>query len=197
MSIGILGAGAFGTELARNLSARGIPAVIANSRGPASLAALAEELAPHVRAVSFDEAARADIVILAVTWVKLANALQGLPHWGSRIVVDAANPDEVPSLKPVELNGRLSSEVVSDMLPGARVVKAFIDIEAEIFNEPAPAGGRRVLFYSGNDAEAKRQVGDLMAQMGFYAVDLGSLAVGGSLAQFPGEPFPGINFVKF
>lgn len=197
MSIGILGAGAIGTAIARNLATRGIPAIIANSRGPTSLTALGEELAPHIRPVSFEEAARADMVILAVTWTKLAQALQGLPDWSGRIVIDATNPVEVPSLKPVELNGRLSSEVVSDLVPGARVVKAFNDIEAELFNEPAPAGGRRVLFYSGDDVDAKGAVGALMERIGFYAVDLGPLAIGAKLAQFPGGPFPGIYFVKF
>lgn len=61
----------------------------------------------------------------------------------------------------------------------------------------AATGGRRVLFYSGDDARAKAEVGALIDRLGFFGIDLGPLSVGGRLVQFPGGPLPAHNFVRF
>jgi 8-hydroxy-5-deazaflavin:NADPH oxidoreductase len=144
-----------------------------------------------------EEAARADIVLVAVNWTKLPSALAGLPDWNGRIVIDANNPIEAPLFKPVDLKGRVSSEVFADLVPGARVVKAFNHLRAEVLaNHPNADGGQRVLFYSGNDTAAKAEVAALIDRIGFVGIDLGSLAVGGKLAQFPGGPLPNQNLVK-
>jgi len=63
--------------------------------------------------------------------------------------------------------------------------------------DPGAEGGRRVLFYSGDDAQAKSEVGALIDRLGFFRIDLGPLAVGGRLVQFPGGPLPALNLVKF
>jgi 8-hydroxy-5-deazaflavin:NADPH oxidoreductase len=197
MSIGIIGSGAIGAAFARALARAGIEATISNSRGPDSLVELVRELGPSIKAGTRDQAARADIVLVAVNWSKLSAALAGLPNWSGRIVVDANNPIEAPLFKPVDLNGRVSSEVFAELVPGARVVKAFNHLRADILaGDPRAAGGRRVLFYSGNDNTAKAEVGALIDRIGFAGVDLGSLAVGGKLAQFPGGPLPNQNFIK-
>src|SRR6266480_89164 len=108
---------------------------------------------------------------------------------------EAARADIV--FKPVDLKGRVSSEVVADLLPGARVVKAFNHLRAEVLaGDPRADGGRRVLFYSGNDNAAKAEVAALIDRIDFVGIDLGSLAVGGKLAQFPGGPLPNQNLVK-
>jgi len=196
MSIGIIGSGAIGTAFARTLARAGIEATISNSRGPDSLKALVRELGPAVKAGTREEAARADIVFVAVNWTKLQAALAGL-KWSGRIVIDANNPIEAPLFKPVDLGGRLSSEVVADLVPGARVVKAFNHLRAEVLaRNPRSDGGRRVLFYSGNDSAAKAEVAALIDRIGFVGIDLGSLAVGGRLAQFPGWPLPNQNLIK-
>ena len=132
MSIGIIGAGQIGSALARTLARHGIPAVIANRRGPDSLASLVEELGPSIRAATREEAARADIVLVAVNWSKLPSALEGLPDWNGRIVIDANNPIEAPLFQPVDLKGRASSEVFADLVPGARLVKAFNHLPAPL-----------------------------------------------------------------
>ena len=155
------------------------------------------ELGPSIKAGTREEAARADIVFVAVNWTKLPAALTGLPEWSGRILIDANNPIEAPLFKPVDLKGRVSSEVVADLVPGARVVKAFNHLRAEVLAEdPRSDGGRRVLFYSGNDSAAKAEVAALIDRIGFVGIDLGSLAVGGKLAQFPGGPLPNQNLVK-
>ena len=197
MTIGIIGSGAIGTAFARTLARAEIEATISNSRGPDSLKDLVRELGPSIRAGTREQAASADIVFIAVNWTKLPAALAGLPEWDGRIVIDANNPIEPPLFKPVDLKGRVSSEVVADLLPGARVVKAFNHLRAEVLaGDPQADGGRRVLFYSSNDNAAKAEVASLIDRIGFVGIDLGSLAVGGKLAQFPGGPLPNQNLVK-
>ncbi|MER9235669.1 NAD(P)-binding domain-containing protein [Mesorhizobium sp. M0622] len=197
MTIGIIGSGAIGTAFARTLSRAGVEATISNSRGPDSLKDLVRELGPSIRAGTREEAARADIVFVAVNWTKLPAAMAGLPDWKGRIVIDANNPIEAPLFKPADLGGRVSSEVFADLVPGARVVKAFNHLRAELLaTDPRSDGGRRVLFYSGNDTTAKAEVASLIERIGFVGIDLGSLAIGGKLAQFPGGPLPNQNLVK-
>lgn len=197
-SIGIIGSGNIGSAFARVLARNGIEATIANSRGPDSLAELVRELGPTIKAGTREDAAAKDIVLVAVNWTKLPVALACLPDWKSRIVIDANNPIEAPLFKPVELNGRTSSEVVASLVPGARVVKAFNHLlAAHLGSDPAAEGGKRILFYSGDDVRAKSEVSALIDKIGFFGIDLGSLAVGGKLAQFPGGPLPALNLVKF
>jgi predicted dinucleotide-binding enzyme len=90
---------------------------------------------------------------------QLVQALGGAgrpSRWSGRIVIDANNPIEAPLFKPVDLEGRVSSEVFAEVVSGARVVKAFNHLRAEILaGDPCAEGGRRILFYSGNDSGAK------------------------------------------
>ena len=197
-TIGIIGAGAIGSAFARALTRQGIEVVIANSRGPQTLAALVAELGPTARAGTREEAAAQPIVLVAVNWSRLPTALAGLPDFAGRIVIDANNSIEAPSFKAVDLQGRTSSEVFAEWVPGARVVKAFNHLAAGLLErDPAAEGGRRVLFVSGDDADAKAQVVDLIERVGFFGIDLGTLSVGARLAQFPGGPLPILNLVRF
>ncbi|WJN58867.1 NADPH-dependent F420 reductase [Pseudomonas sp. SO81] len=196
MKIGIIGAGAIGSAIARALSKAGIEIEIANSRRPESLQSLADELGPKVIPVSREQAAQADIVFLAVNWSKIPTVLENLPPWNGRIVVDTNNPIEAPTFSPFDLGGESSSEVVSRLLPGARLVKAFNHLQPALLSgDPTAEGGRRVLFYSGEDAEAKAEVAQLIERLGFAGIDLGGLSEG-RLAQFPGGPLPALNLVK-
>ncbi|PIO42589.1 NADP oxidoreductase [Phyllobacterium zundukense] len=198
MTIGIIGSGAIGSSFARALAGAGIEATIANSRGPQSLQDLVDELGPSIKAGTREEAASADIVLVAVNWTKLPKALAGLPAWNGRIVIDANNPIEAPLFKPVDLGGRASSEVFAELVPGARIVKAFNHLQAHLLSsDPKAEGGRRVLFYSGDDSAAKAEVAALIDRLGFFGLDLGALSVGARLVQFPGGPLPVHNLVKF
>jgi predicted dinucleotide-binding enzyme len=197
-TIGIIGAGAIGTAFALRLAKSGIPAVIANSRGPESLRDLVAGLGPGIRAGTREEAAAQDIVLVAVNGSKLPAALAGLPDFGGRIVIDANNPIEAPLFKPAERQGRASSEVFAERVPGARGVKAFNHLQPRLVaGDPTAEGGRRVLFYSGDDTRANAAVGALIERLGFFGIDLGALAVGARLVQFPGGPLPALNLVKF
>ncbi|MRW82673.1 NADP oxidoreductase [Pseudoduganella sp. FT26W] len=196
MNIAIIGAGAIGAAIARTLSARGIPALIANSRGPESLSQLTAGL-PGITPASVRDAAQADLVFLAVPWSKIPAAVQGLDNWNGRIVVDTNNPIEAPAFRPVDLGGRASSAVIADLLPGARLVKAFNHLQpALLAADPRSEGGRRVLFLSGDERAAKADVAALIERLGFFALDLGGVEQG-RLQQFPGGQLPSLNLVKF
>ena len=197
-SIGIIGAGNIGRAIAAALAKNGIPATLSNSRCPESLADIVAAIGPGISAGTREEAAAEDIVFVAVNWSKLPQALGDLPGFDGRIVVDTNNAIEAPLFKPFGLGGRASSEVFADMVPGARVVKAFNHLQPHLVSgDPASEGGKRVLFYSGDDAGAKAAIGALIDRLGFAGIDLGSLAVGARLVQFPGGPLPALNLVKF
>ena len=150
---------------------------------------------------------------MAVRWVDLEKALSSLPVWNGRIVIDATNPVEfldpespdakdpsnplaVYGIKAVDLGGKHSSQVFREFVPGARVIKAFNHLDANILSQPVAACGHRVLFYSGDDADAKVAVRNLIEQAGYFAVDLGGLDVGGPLTSLPFGPLAGTNFIK-
>lgn len=197
MAIGIIGAGANGSAIAAAFARARMETVIANSRGPESLTQLAQGLGPSIRAGTAAEAAAQEVVIVAVLWEKLPKALEKLDLSG-RIVVDANNPIEVPSFTSADLGGRLSSEVFSAIVPGARVVKAFNHLAPSAMSaDPTSNGGKRVLFFSGNDALAKERVAMLIDEIGFCGIDLGGLAIGGRLTQFPGGPLAPLNLSRF
>ena len=196
MNIGIIGAGAIGTAIARALARNGIKARIANSRGAAGLDVLAAEL-PGITPASVQDASRADMVFIAVPWSKIPGAVKDLGPWDSRIVVDTNNPIEAPTFHPFELGGRASTEVVTDLVPGARVVKAFNHLQPSLVaGAPNAEGGRRVMFVSGADAAANAEVAELIDRLGFFALTLGGVEAG-RLHEFPGGPLPTLNLVKF
>jgi 8-hydroxy-5-deazaflavin:NADPH oxidoreductase len=112
-------------------------------------------------------------------------------------VIDANNPIEAPLFEPAELHGRMSSKIFAELVPGARVVKAFNHLPAHfISDDPQAEGGRRVLFFAGDDAQAKAAVSGLIERLGFFGIDLGSLEAGGQLVQIPGGTLPVHNLVK-
>jgi predicted dinucleotide-binding enzyme len=198
MSIGIIGTGKIGSAIARAMVRIGQDVTLANRRGPESLQSLLSELGSKAKAGTVAEAAKADLVFVAVNWSKIPGALQGVQDWSGRIVIDANNPIEGPPFRTFELGERSSSEVFAEMVPGARVVKAFNHLQPELLSgNPRAEGGKRVLFLAGDDAAAKATVGELIARLGFHGIDLGSLALGSRLTQFPGGPLPALNLVKF
>ncbi len=196
MTYAILGSGAIGHALATQFARSGVDVLLANHRGPASLVDVVRELGPHIRAVTAEEAAHADVVILAVPFTAIAEAVGTVTKWDGRIVVDATNAIDFPAFTPTDLGGRPSSEIVAEKVPGARVVKAFNTLPAAVLAaDPAQDGGRRVLFVSGNDAKANAEIAALIDRLGFAAIDLGKLAEGGRLQQFGGS-LTVINLIK-
>lgn len=194
--IGIIGAGALGSAFARLVAQAGMLATISNGRGPETLANLVRQLGDGIAAANLPEVAHEEIVLLAVPWSRLADALSPIPDWEGRIVIDATNPVS-RSDEGLDLGARTSSEIVSGLVPGAQLVKAFNTLPARLLLAPPElAGGRRTIFYSGDHARAKSVVGRIISRLGFAGVDLGRLAEGGRLQQFPAGPLAGLNLVR-
>jgi predicted dinucleotide-binding enzyme len=198
MKIGFLGAGVVAQTIAKHALAAGHEAILSNSRGPDTLTSLVDELGPGAYAGTVQEAAEQEVVVLAVMWPGVQKALFTVADWEGRLLVDATN--RVAGLTPFSLgdiSGRTSSEIISDLAPGARVVKAFNSVPMAWISDFTPSKERTTLFLSGDDAAAKKKVSDLTSEMGFEPIDLGSLENGGRLQQL-GGPLAGVrlNFIE-
>jgi predicted dinucleotide-binding enzyme len=189
-SVGIIGAGRLGQAMARTALRAGRRVVIANSRGAESLASVVSELGDGVSAGTVAQASAVGIVVIAVPWDSVPQAVRGI-DWHGQAVIDATNDWAAD-----DLNGRTSSELVADLVVGARVVKAANTLGAEVLgSDPQEAGGRRVIFVSGDDADAKAKVVALFEDAGFAAIDLGELAAGGAMQQIH-HPLAGVNLIR-
>lgn len=187
MSYSIIGSGAIGTALARQFARKGVPVRIANSRSPEALSDLARDLGPSIQPSTLEQALAADILILAVPFRAVPEVVGRIADWQGRIVVDATNAIDFPAFTPSNLAGRLSSEVIADLVPGARLVKAFNTLPAALLAEaPDGNGGRRVIFLSGDDNAANAEVAGLVARLGYAPISLGAISTGGRLQQFAG-----------
>jgi len=186
-SFGVIGAGNIGQAVTKHLLKAGFPIVISNSHGPESLEGLVKSLGAGAKAGSVEEATRADIVLLALPWSQVLS-IKAVTYWANKIVVDATNHFVTPDFQVADLKGKSSSQVVAEHLSGARIVKAFNTISAKTLSEdPKQAGGKRVLFISGDDISSKSEVSEVIKAIGFAPIDLGDLANGSKLQQAKGS----------
>jgi 8-hydroxy-5-deazaflavin:NADPH oxidoreductase len=191
-AIGIIGAGNIGKAVATQLLAKDFQVLISNSKGPETLTDVVSKLGTGAKAVTAAEAAAADIVVIAIQWTKVKDITE-LTDWKGKIVIDASNRFEQGN--GIEDGGLASSEVVQNYLPGAKVVKAFNTLFAEVLaGDPHVGNGKRVLFISGDDKDAKATVSGIVSKIGFAPIDLGPLAAGGKLQQF-NWPLASKNFI--
>jgi predicted dinucleotide-binding enzyme len=184
MMIGILGAGKMAQMLVPKLVSGGHRVIISNSRGPASLPALLEQLGPGVSAEESKQMlTEVDVVILATPWEKTPAAIAAAGSWAGKIVIDTTNNRRGPRPEDlIDIGARGSSEVVAEMLPGAHVVKTFNYEPISIFATGLPPeGDSGAVFFSGDDAQAKATVAQLIRDIGGTPIDAGSLADGGKL----------------
>ena len=193
--VGIIGAGRLGQAMARTALRAGRHVLIANSRGPESLAPIVSALGDGVSAGTVEQAAAAPTVVLAVPWDRVPGALQGL-EWNGRIVIDATNDFAGTDFAGRDLDARTSSELVAELVSGARVVKGANTLGAPVLaSDPHEAAGQRVIFLSGDDADAKSEVRKLFEDAGFSVIDLGDLVSGGRLQQIR-APLSGVNLIR-
>ena len=191
MHIGIIGAGHIGGALARLFVDAGHEVAVSNSRGPATLGAVVEELGLRAQAMTAAEAARfGEVMVVSVPFGRYRE----LPTEGvtDKVVIDTNNyyPRRDGHFEELDSDTTTSSELLQAHLPGSRVVKAFNAILwSRLRDDGRPAGdGERLgIPISGDDEQAKRAVAELIDQIGFDAVDAGTLAVGGRKHQ-PGTP---------
>lgn len=189
-TIGIIGAGEVGSQIARAAIRSGYTVVIANSRGPETLADLIAELGPSARAATASVAASAgDFVVIAVP-LKRVNDMP-VDALAGKIVLDTNNymawrdgrfPD-------VEAGRRTVHELRQEQLPTSKIAKAFTHIQAPrlfISAKPSGAPDRHALSVSSDYPEAVELVTRLYDQFGFATVDNSPLAE--SWRSGPGQP---------
>ncbi|HWX74111.1 MAG TPA: NAD(P)-binding domain-containing protein [Solirubrobacteraceae bacterium] len=188
--VGVIGAGRLGQAMARTALRAGRQVVLANSRGPESLGSVISELGDGAFAATVSEAAAAEIVVIAVPWSRVPEAIEGA-RWDAQVVIDATN-----DFDGGDLGGRTSSELVADLVTPARVVKAANTLTAAVLgSNPQEGEGQRVIFLSGDDEQAKAAVTKLFKDAGFFVIDLGRLGEGGQMQQIR-APLAGVNLVR-
>jgi predicted dinucleotide-binding enzyme len=181
-TIGFIGSGNIGSQLARLAVARGYDVVLSNSRGPETLQSLVAELGEHARAATPAEAAAAgDLVV--VTTPLAAEATLPVDQLAGKIVIDTNNyyPQRDGHIPELDDESTTVAERLQKVLPTSKVVKAFNHIgAAELTSQSLPAGSpdRRALIVAGDDPEARARVAALIDEFGFDAVDIGALAEG-------------------
>jgi len=181
-TIGFIGAGNIGGQLARLAVAHGHDVVVSNSRAPETLAPLVAELGGRARAAWAAEAAEAGEIVVVTIPLKNIDAVPVEPLAG-KIVIDTNNyyPQRDGQIPALDDETSTTAELLQAHLPTSRVVKAFNHIAApDLTTQGTPAGtpGRRALVIAGDDAEAKRVVAELIDSFGFDTVDIGPLAEG-------------------
>jgi predicted dinucleotide-binding enzyme len=174
-TIGIIGAGEVGSQLARAAVLNGYEVVIANSRGPETLADLIDELGPLARAARAAEAAAAgDFAIIAVP-LKVVNDMP-VDELAGKIVLDTNNymiwrDGNIPVIDSGE---KTVHELRQEQLPSSKIAKAFTHLQApSLFKQARPAGHpeRLALAVSSDFPDAVELVTRLYDQFGFDTVD--------------------------
>jgi predicted dinucleotide-binding enzyme len=187
-TIGIIGAGHIGTALARLSLDTGHDVVIANSRGPETLADLVSGLQDRassggtVRAGTAEEAAQAGDLVVVTVPLGAVDAVPAGPLAG-KVVLDTCNyyPERDGRIAELDDETTTTSELVQRHLSGARVVKAFNHIfAADLARRGTPPGTphRRAIAIAGDDASARATAASFVDELGFDVVDLGPLAEG-------------------
>jgi hypothetical protein len=179
-TIGFIGAGHIGSQLARLAVKHGYGVVVSNSRGPETLTDLVHELGPLARAGTSAEAAEAGHIVVVTIPLKNIGDVPVEPLTG-KIVIDTNNyyPQRDGHITELDNETSTTAELLQRHLPGSKVVKAFNHIQAAALTSdalPADTPNRRALAIAGDDAEAKRTVAELIDRFGFDVVDIGALS---------------------
>lgn len=197
MKFGMIGAGTLSRAIAGHAVKAEHDVIFSNSRGPETLGDVVAAFGPRASAGSVAEAGAADIVVLAVPWSKVREAVRHLPAREGRIVIDATNQwiKLTPSFvaEHLDIGG---SELIASLIPGAHVIKAFDNMYGRyVAADPFTEAGRRILFYAGDDQDAKNVFRSVVEGFGFAPVDLGPLVMG-RLMQVDGGPLTGLHAIR-
>jgi predicted dinucleotide-binding enzyme len=181
-TIGFIGSGHIGSQLARLAVANGYDVVVSNSRGPETLAGLVKELGPRARAGTPLDAARAGDLVVVTIPLRSYRSVPVEPLAG-KVVIDTNNyyPQRDGHIGELDAETTTTAELLQAHLPTSKVVKAFNHIyAAELTRDGQPPGtrDRRALAIAGDDPGAKATVSRLIDRFGFDVVDLGPLSEG-------------------
>jgi 8-hydroxy-5-deazaflavin:NADPH oxidoreductase len=179
-TIGIIGSGHVGSNLAQAAIAHGYDVVLSNSQGPDSLTSLVSELGPQASASTPAEAAAAgDFVIVAIPLTTIDQV--PVEPLAGKVVIATINyfPQRSGHVPEIDDGTTTAPGLLQAHLPTSRVVRAFSMINsAEMSGDGHPEGDpkRRALALAGDDAAAKHLVAGLYNEFGFDALDIGGLA---------------------
>ncbi|MDQ0755129.1 NADPH-dependent F420 reductase [Arthrobacter sp. B3I4] len=179
-TIGILGAGHIGSQVARKAVELGYDVVISNSRGPETLQDLVSELGPRARAATAAEAAAAGDFAVVTVPLKSITEIPAEPLAG-KIVIDTNNyywerDGRIPALDNGEAT---TSGMLQEHLPESKVAKGFNHIMyTDITTDGTPAGtdNRRALATASDFPEAAELVTRFYDEFGFDTVNIGPLS---------------------
>ncbi|WP_309135673.1 NAD(P)-binding domain-containing protein [Cellulomonas sp.] len=181
-TIGLIGAGNIGSQLARLAVRHGYDVVVSNSRGPHTLVDLVAELGDRARAGTPQEAAEAGDLVVVTIPLKAIDTVPVEPLVG-KVVIDTNNyyPQRDGQIAELDDESTTTAELLQRHLPQSHVVKAFNHIlAAELTTDGSPAGtpGRRALVVAADDDAARARVVALLDELGFDAVELSPLSEG-------------------
>lgn len=186
MNITVIGSGDMGSGLVKQLTRAG-HRVLVTGRDAAKAEALARRYG--ARAVKPAEAAASDIIIVATGYADTVTALKALGGLEGKVVVDITNPLTADYMGLTIGHTTSAAEEIARALPGARVVKAFNTVFAQVLDEGARLDGQPVpVFVAGDDPGAKLAVAGIAQSMGFDVIDAGALKNARYL-----EPLAGLN----
>lgn len=181
-TIGFIGSGHIGSQLARLAVAQGHDVVMSNSRGPETLSDLVAELGPHARAATPAEAAEAADIAVVTIPLKAIDSVPVEPLAG-KVVIDTNNyyPARDGQIAELDDESTTTSELLQRHLPTSKVVKAFNHIRStDLTTDGQPAGtpNRRALAVVGDDADARATVAALIDSFGFDPLEVSPLSEG-------------------
>lgn len=179
-TLGIIGAGHIGSQIARVAIANGYDVVIANSRGPETLDGLVADLGPRAKAGTAEEAGTAGDVVVVTVPLRALDQIPVEPLAG-KIVLDTNNYyfERDGHIEALDKGETTTSELLQRHLPTSKVVKAFNHIgAADITSDGSPAGtpNRRALATATDDAEAADFITRFYDAAGFDTVNIGPLS---------------------
>jgi 8-hydroxy-5-deazaflavin:NADPH oxidoreductase len=176
-TLGVIGSGNIGSTVSWLAGEAGLDVVMANSRGPESLADKVRDL--RVRAATVEEAVQAaDWVLVAIPLGRYLE-LPVEPFVG-KTVLDTMNyyPHRDGRIERLDREQVVTAQLLQERLPAAHTVKAFNNISARnivSLARPADAPDRSALPIAGDDAEAKVSATELIQLLGYDVVDVGPL----------------------
>lgn len=184
MKIGIIGSGAVGQTLATAFLTEGHEVMLGTRNPGKEEVKKWKQKNPKGQTGTFGVTAQfGDIIVLAVAGSAVESAIKqaGTSHFANKILIDTTNP--IAAAPPengvlkffTDLNESLL-EKIQQLIPGARVVKAFNSVGNALMYKPQLPGGTPTMFICGNDEHAKKTVTDILTSFGWETEDMGKAA---------------------
>jgi predicted dinucleotide-binding enzyme len=177
MNIGIIGSGNMGASMGKGWAARGHRVLFSFATDPGKLRAAADAAGPTARVGTPAQAAAfSDVVLLAVPWAAVGEALQAAGPLADKVLCSCVNCLK-PDFSGLEIGTTTSAaEQIAKLAGGARVVEAIPPMAQILAADSHRLGGQQIsTFYCGDDAGAKAKVAGLLADLDLEPVDAGPL----------------------